>query len=38
MRLINTEILSEPLNWVTVPLMVAFGLVLLWIIAPEPGA
>jgi hypothetical protein len=35
MRLLNTELMAEPVNWITVPLMVLFGLVLLHIIAPE---
>lgn len=33
--LINLDLLKSPLNWITVFLMVAFGLVLLAMVAPE---
>jgi hypothetical protein len=37
MRLLNTEIMAEPLNWVTVFVMCLFGAALLAIVFPEPS-
>lgn len=34
-RFLNLGILKEPLNWLTVFLMCAFALVLLYLIAPQ---
>jgi hypothetical protein len=35
MRLLNTELISNPLNWATVALMCLFAAVLLALIFPE---
>lgn len=35
MRFINTEIISQPYNWVTVIIMALFGLALLAIVSPQ---
>lgn len=34
MRIVNLDLMREPYNWIIVPLMVAFALVLLALIAP----
>lgn len=33
MRLVNTAIMSEPTNWIKVPLMAVFGMVALYLVA-----
>lgn len=34
MRLINLELMQQPVNWVTLPLMVAFGAAILFLVDP----
>lgn len=33
MRLVNTAIMAEPINWIKVPLMAFFGMAALFLIA-----
>mgnify|MGYP007112219493 CR=1 FL=1 len=33
MRLVNTAIMAEPANWIKVPLMAAFGMIALYLVA-----
>jgi hypothetical protein len=35
-RFINLDLLKNPLNWATVVIMIAFGLLLLAIVSPQP--
>ncbi len=37
-RLINVDLLANPLNWATVFLMCVFGAVLIALVFPEPAA
>jgi len=38
MQVINLDILKSPLNWLTVWLMLALGLILLSLFSPPPSA
>lgn len=33
MRLVNTAIMAEPANWIKVPVMAAFGMIALFLVA-----
>lgn len=35
MRILNFDLLASPLNWFTVTLVVAFGLMLIAIVSPQ---
>ena len=37
-RLLNLDVMANPLNWATVFLMCAFGAILIGLVFPEPAA
>ncbi len=36
-KFVNFDLLRNPLNWATVVIMIAFGVLLLAVIAPQPS-